>query len=243
MTAGMLGEAGYVIGERHRSGPPPFAPGANGSSGAGSQANRAQALTKLKSLLALGVLTQEQHDSELARLMQGNVGTTRPAVRLGPVQLLVIAFAEGSFDLGVLEELRRLRDHNAVRILDLLFVAKDEMGQVARARRNDLTIQEAAEFGALAAALMGLGADGEQGALADQQAGVGFADGNGSVLDAADVWFVADAICPGSAAAIALVEHRWAIPLRDAIEAAGGYDLVDNWVHPEDLIAIGAGGA
>jgi hypothetical protein len=240
MRAGMFGGAGYAIGARYRSGPPPFAPGVNGSRGAASQANRTDALTKLKSLLDLGVLTQEQHDSELARLLEGDVGIRDGQVGLGPVQLLVIAFAEGSFEVRILDELRRLRERDAVRMLDLLFVAKDERGHVAQARRSDLTVQEAAKFGALAGALIGLGGDDEEQARAGRAAGVGLANGNGPLLDAADMWCVADVIPAGAAAAIALVEHRWAIPLRDAIDAAGGHDLVDSWVHPEDLIAIGA---
>jgi hypothetical protein len=35
------------------------------------------------------------------------------------------------------------------------------------------------------------------------------------------------------------VEHRWAIGLRDAIAAAGGAPIADEWVHPADLIAVG----
>jgi hypothetical protein len=50
-----------------------------------------------------------------------------------------------------------------------------------------------------------------------------------------DVWYVADAIPQGASAAIALLEHRWAIPLRDAISRANGETLADAWVHPEDL--------
>jgi hypothetical protein len=72
--------------------------------------------------------------------------------------------------------------------------------------------------------------------------GAAAAAGNGSPLDTADVWYLADAIPPGTAAAIALIEHRWAIPLREAIEEAGGNSLLDAWIHPEDLIAIGAAG-
>jgi hypothetical protein len=45
----------------------------------------------------------------------------------------------------------------------------------------------------------------------------------GHVFDEEDVWYAADAIPNGSAAAIALIEHRWAIPLRDAIIDAGGF--------------------
>jgi hypothetical protein len=56
----------------------------------------------------------------------------------------------------------------------------------------------------------------------------------GSERDNAD-----DAIPNGSAAAIALIEHRWAVGLRDAIREAGGFHLADAWVHPADLIAVG----
>jgi len=55
-----------------------------------------------------------------------------------------------------------------------------------------------------------------------------------------EVWYLADAIPPGSSAGIALLEHRWAIPLREAIERAGGEPLADAWVHPTDLVAAGA---
>ena len=47
----------------------------------------------------------------------------------------------------------------------------------------------------------------------------------------------------GTAAAVALLEHRWAIPLRDKIARAGGVTLSDAWVHAADLVAIGLVGA
>jgi hypothetical protein len=65
----------------------------------------------------------------------------------------------------------------------------------------------------------------------------------GHVFDSADTWYVDDAIPPGSAAAVALIEHRWAIPLRDAIRDAGGFHLADAWIHPADLVAIGVASA
>ena len=64
MRAAMVGGAGYAIGKRHEAGADPEA-------GAASEANRIDALTKLKSLLDSGVLTQEQYDSEHARLTAG----------------------------------------------------------------------------------------------------------------------------------------------------------------------------
>src|SRR4051812_45057901 len=130
---------------------------------------------------------------------------------LGPVQVLVIAFEGGNFEGNILDELRRLREHDAVQMIDLLFVAKDEQGDVAEVEQSDLSVEEKAEFGALVGALIGLRAD----APAE----------NGSLLESEGVWFLADAIPAGTTAAIALIEHRWAIPLRAAIEGAGGHDL------------------
>jgi hypothetical protein len=42
-----------------------------------------------------------------------------------------------------------------------------------------------------------------------------------------------------SAAALLLVEHHWAVPLRDAIARAGGIRLSDGFISPLDLVAIG----
>jgi hypothetical protein len=62
---------------------------------------------------------------------------------------------------------------------------------------------------------------------------------DGRVFDDDQIWYAADAIPTGTATAIALLEHRWAIPLRDAIVRAGGFVLADEWIHPTDLVAIG----
>src|SRR5205823_5858165 len=66
---------------------------------------------------------------------------------------------------------------------------------------------------------------------------------DGHLIDEGDVWYVTDAIPDGTSAAIALIEHRWAIPLRDKILAADGIVLADEWIHPKDLLAIGAAAA
>ncbi len=63
---------------------------------------------------------------------------------------------------------------------------------------------------------------------------------DGKMYDPEEVWVLADQIPPGMTAAICMLEHRWAIPLREAIADAGGAVLVDEWVHPEDLVRYGA---
>lgn len=161
-------------------------------------------------------------------------------MKSGPVQMLVVGFENGRFSGEILAQLRRLREHDIVRLIDLLFVAKDENGEIEAVEHSDLPEDEAEAFGALAGALMGMGAAGEEGADAGAALGAAAVEDRGSVINTENVWFVADAIPPGTSAGIALLEHRWAIPLRDAIEGAGGEALVDTWIHPQDLVAAAA---
>ena len=160
-------------------------------------------------------------------------------MEFGPVQMLVVGFEHGKFEGEILAELKRLREQDIIRLVDLLFVNKDDDGVIATVELSDLSQEESMEFGALAGALIGLGAAGEEGAEEGAVAGA-VAMEDGKAFSEQDVWFVADAIPPGTSAGIALIEHRWAVPLREAIERAGGVPLADEWIHPQDLIAAGA---
>jgi uncharacterized membrane protein len=160
-------------------------------------------------------------------------------MEFGPVQMLVVGFEHGKFEGEILAELKRLREQDIIRLVDLLFVNKDDGGEITTVELTDLSPGESMEFGALAGALIGLGAEGEEGAEAGALAGAAAME-DGQAFSEQDVWYVADAIPPGTSAGIALIEHRWAVPLREAIERAGGVPLADEWVHPEDLVAAGA---
>jgi uncharacterized membrane protein len=157
---------------------------------------------------------------------------------IGPVQMLVVGFEGPEFKGEILEELKRLKDEDIIRLIDLAVVYKDDDGNIETLHKTDLSDDEALEFGAVAGALIGLGAAGEEGAEAGAMAGAE-AMADGQVFDDDQIWYAADAIPNGTAAAVALIEHRWAIPLRDKIVAAGGIPLVDEWIHATDLLAVG----
>jgi uncharacterized membrane protein len=157
---------------------------------------------------------------------------------IGPVQMLVVGFEGAEFKGEIVAELNRLKDEGIIRVIDLIAVRKDEDGNVETLHTSDLSPDEATEFGAIAGALIGLGAAGEEGAEAGAIAGAEAME-DGQVFDEENVWYAADAIPNGTAAGVALIEHRWAIPLRDAIMRAGGIPLVDEWIHATDLIAAG----
>ena len=157
---------------------------------------------------------------------------------MGPVQVLVVGFGpDAEFKGEALDQLRLLREQDIVRVIDLLVVHHNEDGTVEKLEIADH--EELAELGAIAGALIGFGAAGEAGAEVGAEAGAGLGDKD-ELYDDAEVWYIADSIPPGMTAAIVILEHRWAIPLRNAIANAGGVALADKWLHPRDLLAIGA---
>ena len=60
-----------------------------------------------------------------------------------------------------------------------------------------------------------------------------------SVFSDDDAWDVLAEIPNDSAAALLLIEHHWAVPLRDAVARAGGFRISDGFISPLDLIGIG----
>jgi uncharacterized membrane protein len=156
---------------------------------------------------------------------------------IGPVQLLMVGFEDPQFKGEILEEFKRLKEADIVRVIDMIVVRKDEKGNVEKLHASDLDQEEAMEFGATVGALLGFGMAGEEGLEAGAEAGAEALE-DGQVFDD-DAWYAIDAIPNGTAAGVALIEHRWAIPLRDAIARAGGFVLADEWIHAKDLVAIG----
>ena len=158
---------------------------------------------------------------------------------IGPVQLIVLGFTNPDFHGEIIAELERLRESDTVRVIDALAVYKDKAGEIEVEHLSNLTQDEAIELGSKVGALVGLGIEGEEGAevgaLAGAEAG---ADGI-KVFDEQVEWDVIEDIPNDSAAALVLLEHHWAVPLRDAIARAGGFRISDGFISPLDLVGIG----
>ena len=135
----------------------------------------------------------------------------------GPVQVLVVGFDRLTFSGEVMTELDRLREAGTARLLDVLLVERGEDGTL---ETLPLPAGAPAGMGALVASV--LGASDPDSASADEPE-----DGT--------TWSLADAIPPGTTAAVALIEHLWATPLREAIARAGGTALEETWLHREDV--------
>jgi Family of unknown function (DUF6325) len=138
----------------------------------------------------------------------------------GPVQVLVVGFEHPDFTGEVMAELARLTGAGIVRVVDVLLVTRTEDGTFE-------TLPAPPGFppgaGELAARILG---------------------GPDDVAVPTPVeehqWSLADAVAAGTSAAVALIEHRWAEPLREAIYRAGGTPLDETWLSPEDVDRVTA---
>jgi uncharacterized membrane protein len=158
---------------------------------------------------------------------------------VGPVQLVVLGFSSPDFHGEVIEELEKLRQSDTVRVIDSLAVYKDDKGNIEVEHLSNLTQAQAIEVGSTIGALIGLGIDGEEGAELGAIAGAeAIADG-ATFLPEDEAWDVLEDIPLDSAVALLLLEHRWAIPVRDAVARAGGFEISEGFISPLDLVAVG----
>ena len=158
---------------------------------------------------------------------------------IGPVQLIVLGFNHPEFHGEIIAELERLRESDTVRVIDALAVYKDAAGEVEVEHLSNLSEDEAIELGSKVGALIGLGIEGEEGMVVGAEAGAEAGADGVSVFSDEDAWDILEDIPNDSAAALILLEHHWAVPLRDAIVRAGGFRISDGFISPLDLVEIG----
>ena len=157
---------------------------------------------------------------------------------VGPIQMLCVAFDGNRFKGEILPELDRLKRERIIRIIDLLVVRKDESGRVMVMTASDLDWEEATAFGSYVGALAGYGAAGPEGVEAGAMAGAAeLADGH--LFNEGDTFRVTQSLPNNMSAALVLIEHLWAKDLRDAVERAGGRELSNEWIRPEEILTAG----
>ncbi len=127
---------------------------------------------------------------------------------LGPVSYTVIAFPGNEFNGKIIPEIEKLVTNEVVRILDLVFVGKDEQGDTISLEFDQM--DELAAFGDM---------DGEVGGLVNTE----------------DLDHVAANLPAGNSALVILWEDLWAKPLADAMRDSGGV-VVDSARIPAALI-------
>ena len=129
---------------------------------------------------------------------------------LGPIEIIVVGFPENQFTGEIVPALTDLVDAGIVRIVDLVFIAKDDDGTVAAIELNELDDTVSAAYITLAAEL-------------------------DSLIGEEDIEDFGEQLEPGSSIALLVVEHVWAKGFADAVSNSGGV-LLDSIRIPRDVI-------
>jgi hypothetical protein len=131
---------------------------------------------------------------------------------LGPIDVAVIGFPAGAPMTGDAAPLLvDLVDRGIIRVLDVMFVKKQEDGTFSGFDAQDLSGRNVGDFTLFEGASSGL--------LGDE-----------------DAEKAAEAIEPGSAAVMIVYENRWAAPFVAAVRRNGGVPLAFERIPVQDLI-------
>ena len=156
------------------------------------------------------------------------------AESMGSIQLISIAFDGNQFKGEILPELERLKLEGIVRIVDMLLVRKDAVGDVMVTTASDLDWEEAVSFGAFIGSLAGFAAQGPAGVERGAIAGAAeLADGH--LFDEDDLFRITQTLPNSMSAALVLFEHVWSRPLIEAVMRANGLVLTNDWLRMEDI--------
>jgi hypothetical protein len=131
--------------------------------------------------------------------------------QMGPVDYIVVAFPTARMTGEAFPLLVDLVDRGIIRILDLVFLRKDEDGVVTTLTQVDLDrmkVLEAALFEGAASGL--LGPD--------------------------DVAEAAEALEPGTAAGVLVYENTWATPFATALRRSGGQLVASGHIPVQALV-------
>lgn len=131
---------------------------------------------------------------------------------LGPVDWIVVEFPGSTFNGSIAPEITSLVDRGLVKILDLLILKKDADGGLEIAELSDVDEGELGELRAFETELA-------------------------TLLSEEDVISAAEAIEPGSSAALLVWENLWAAPFGASVRHAGGQLVASGRIPVQALAA------
>jgi hypothetical protein len=125
----------------------------------------------------------------------------------GPLEYVLFQFDDDRFISEVLPQMIDSQKHGSVGVVDLVFVVKDEAGNLEVVEVSDLAEEDEALFAPLISDTLG-------------------------ILTAGDIALAAKQLPESAYGAVLLLEHRWALGLQQAVRAAGGLVLDSAYISP-----------
>ncbi len=163
-------------------------------------------------------------------------------VMYGPMQLIVVGFPGNEFSGEILPALEEARDKGLIRLIDYVFAAKDEDGNMVEVEGTDLGPGEVEQLGAVVGDLCGLGADEAEEAGSKEEAGE---ESGGEIeieitygLSQEDIDEIVESLPNNTSALFAIIEHLWAKDLKQAVVDSKGIVLIQGMLAPEIFVGI-----
>jgi len=130
----------------------------------------------------------------------------------GPIDYIVVEFPGNKMTGEGFPLLVDLVDRGIIRILDLVFVRREEDGTITAAEITDLDGDGVLDLAVFQGASSGL-------------------------LDAEDLDEAGSAVAPGSSAAVLVYENRWAAPLASALRRGGAQLVAGGRIPVQAILA------
>jgi uncharacterized membrane protein len=155
------------------------------------------------------------------------------------MQLIAIGFEPTDrCQRRIRRELQELHGHGIIRVIDVLMVKKDSQGTITRLEGAQLSNDQLGPTGQVLGILIGLDTRDPAISLGTDVGALAFAEHNYGP-SRKDIMDIAGRLAPGTAAALLLIEHPWALRLRAAVRAAGGRMLAQSLLTTEALLWVG----
>ena len=154
---------------------------------------------------------------------------------IGPLQLIVIGFDEDKYARDIILEIKNLRQKQAIRLFDLLYIFKHEDGTIDSQEVSDLQAEEQREFGTLIKSLIGLSTKDLDHADADEVAASIHVAEKEFGVSQSELQSFADDLPNGSSAIFVAFEHVWARGFKQAIIDNNGYLRAAGMIDPNTL--------
>src|SRR5215813_11175003 len=162
---------------------------------------------------------------------------------VGPIQYIVFGVRTEDQQKEVVRHLRSASERGNIRLIDLAYIRKAEDGTLQTGRMSGLSEEEQRKFGTVARALIGMGAAMEYARTGGEFGGGAFADQDFGEPIQEIKERIAEAfqdLPPGAACAIALIEHRWLLEVKENLQNKGIVILTQGLVRPRSLLMLGA---
>lgn len=126
----------------------------------------------------------------------------------GPLEYVLFQFEDDRFIGEILPQMLKSQEQGCVGVVDLVFILKDDAGELEVVEVSELSDEDEALFAPLMGDTFG-------------------------ILSKGDIEIATQELPANATGAVLLLEHLWGVALRNAVHAGGGSVLDSAYISPQ----------